>query len=174
MGGVILVSALINYYPIDIGWFGISDICRFLFYSVLGMTVEPWVNKENVKKKLGDWVTLIPLLILAIISYYFSVSKLIMKIHILLMIMLLLSVSMMIEHLRLGWLETVGKNKMTIYVYSWPVQAIIEIALIQILNVNVNIVFIIKVIFGLTIPLLMKWIANKLNFIDGICRYLGL
>lgn len=172
-GGVLLVSALLNYYPIDVGWFGVSDICRFLFFIILGITIEPYINREETKRRMGNWGTVTLVALLAAITYYFCELKPVMKIHIIVMTMLVLSISMAIEQYKLKWLETVGKNNMTIYIYSWPVQAVIEIACIQVLKWNVSVVFLIKAAFGLIIPLVMKWAVSNLQLLKRISGYIG-
>lgn len=171
---VILVTAVLNYFPIDIGWFGISDICRFSFYTVLGITVEPFINRDTVKKVIGSWRFLSVLVAAAGVTGCFNAINIVLKVHILIMVVLFLSVSMLLEHYELKWLEKIGNCNLTIYIYSWPIQAVLEILLVSFLSFDLNATFVIKAIAGLVGPLVLIRIANMLPFVSRLKTYLGI
>lgn len=76
------------------------------------------------------------------------------------MIMFVLTLSIMLQDYKLKKFRTIGKYNLVIYIYSWPVQSIIEITMTRFSGVNYYIIFITKFIFGLCAPILIKLLAD--------------
>ena len=45
---LLLIALLINLYPINIGWFGINDICKYMFYVILGICFQSYKEIERI------------------------------------------------------------------------------------------------------------------------------
>lgn len=160
--GILIISCVLNLYPLHTEWFGISDICKFTFYVLLGVTVEPFITNiydEFVQKH--SWALSVGLIILATVSYVFADYLIVMKIHILIMIMLVMTLSMILQNNELKRFRAIGKHNLVIYIYSWPVQSVIEIGMTRFSGINYYIIFCTKFVFGLCIPILLKLLADR-------------
>jgi len=72
-------------------------------------------------------------------------DNVILQIHTLVMIMLVLSFSMFLEQFKIKFLNTIGNYNLKIYIYSWPIQSVIEIVLKHMTSLNADIVFIVSI-----------------------------
>ncbi len=160
--GILLSSFILNFTPIRIEWFGISDVCKYAFYILLGVMIEPIVldTYHNCEKKIKI-VCLITCVILAGFSYQHSNYTLILKLHIIVMIMIVTTISMILEDKELKLFRLIGKNNLVIYIYSWPIQSVIEILMTRFTSSDYYLVLFCKFVFGLSAPLLIKKIADR-------------
>lgn len=156
-GGVVGALCL-TLFPLKITWFGIEDICVFWFYMLLGSCVCEYA----VEKDKYDFVSLPVMIIafaLAVWLYRFSGSAFSRTLSCLLMLYFTLSLSVAITRLSksraASFLDYVGRHAFTIFVYSWPMQAVAEMVLTIVLKVRWFVTYPVMFATGLCGPLFL-------------------
>ena len=147
---------------------------------MLGMMVCNTLTKEETKVKRS--ILLASLVLSAGLFYLYKVvdnsitQTILSKIISLLMIIFMLECSMFlssIKHLKfVELLKYIGKHAFTIYIYSWPMQAVVELVFTVILKLNWWITFLVMFIVGLCGPLIMYELYTRFIkrnwFLDGM------
>lgn len=177
-GGCLAVVATV--FPIPTGWFGIRDICQEFVYVMLGMMVSDTLTKSKTSFKRNIIIT--SLVLSSGLFYLYKVvdngitQTMLSKIISLLMIIFMLECSMLLSSIKLckfiELLQYIGKHAFTIYIYSWPMQAIVELALTVVFKLDWWITFLVMFIVGLCGPLIMYELYTRFIkrnwFLDGM------
>lgn len=133
MGGVVVALGIIlTLRPIPVKWFGISDFSVECVYTLWGMLCSKAIIREKEKVCKG---------LLAGIAFVISVAMYVMdgsnienKIISLLMIYVVLVLSVQLSRFDMNIVKYMGRHAFTIYIYSWPIQAVIEFILAVLLK----------------------------------------
>lgn len=155
-----VVSFFLNIFPVKIAWFGIEDVTKNLFYMVIGLYISKSTTKDQFRgnKSLNGMVAVIAA---GFIAKLCDRTLYIDRIVCLVMLYAVLNIVAGISKYPLKILKYIGKHAFTIYIYSWPIQAIIELFLFIVLKVNWLFCYIIMFAGGLTGPLLIYYIYNR-------------
>lgn len=167
---LILVLALaMATFPPDINFFALNDICDQFIFFCMGILVEN-VLIEKRDKVLNPFVALI-CLALAISSFvllrkysYFNLFFLLNLSNVIvgiLMLYVVLYVSVFFERKGSKILDYFDGKTFSIYIISWPCQAVTEIVLNRVLNLHWYIVMLGMFVIGLFVPLLINAIYKK-------------
>lgn len=140
-------------------WFGLNDVKNYLCWYLLGLILGDQENFENVLK-----VKIISLiLVICSVAVYYLKFFPYRPIVAALMIFFVLYVSIMFNIKRSKFMQKIEKCNYTIYILSWPIQALIEIVANKVFGLHVIICMFLMFIFGISIPILITLILNWLN-----------
>ena len=162
---MIFIVFLLNIFPINIDWFAIKDICKELIYSVAGIYFcKKLVNKEDRYFKLKY---LLFFLATAISVCYYAIYKHNIYIYIYYvyiswsMIYSILCISYFLKNLKIP--NYISDNILTLYLYGWPFQAVLEIFVNKIFKLKWYLIFPSMFIIGIIGPLVMLKIYKKIK-----------
>lgn len=179
---LLVFSLFIAVFPIDIYWFAINDICDQLIYFCLGMLFENIIlnrTKDFLQLGFAIFNVFFAIFIFIFVRCYnlyvfdglLNLSNIIIGV---LMIYSILFVSVALENKRNRILDYFDGKTFSIYIISWPCQAVTEIVVNRILHMHWYIVMPAMFIAGLGVPLLLnevysriKWHPEFVNLIFG-------
>lgn len=179
---LLLISLLLAIFPIQINWLAINDICKLLIYFCIGILVkEAVLNNKNTLLRIdisiyGICISVILFVILKFfgISYNHWIYNLSNIIIAILINYALMSFSVLIEKKGSKMLDYLDGKTFSIYIISWPCQAVTEIIFNRVLHMHWYIVIPAMFIAGLGIPLLVnavykriKWHPKFINLVFG-------
>jgi len=160
----------IHFYPINTGWLGIRDVCFYGLYFWLGVIVSDCVIAQyaqlfSLKKGL---MAMFAASMLFIGLFYFMKGTMLIKGILSLLTALLMIYAIFVfgteyqrrEYVFLDWLN--GKV-FTVFLLSWPCQAVIQIWLNKILKLNWYYVMPSMFFAGLFGPLFVIYIYEKFH-----------
>ena len=164
-----LVGASIGIYltccPIEIEWFGVSDICKELVYVLIGIFTCKYFIERGVFDSLNKTMIAISL-ILSIIFFVNFKGILWEKAISFLMIYFIIGLSIILcqlcENAINTMLKVIGTRAFTIYIYSWPIQAVVEIVLVLKLNMPWQVVTSVLFVCGLFGPIIIYEVGSNL------------
>lgn len=170
---IILFIALgLEIFPVNINWFAINDICGYLIYFCIGIaSCDFIINKRNSFFKLP--YTLLLIAVSTVLFFYFNlnnyfglgylvnISSFIIAI---LMLYAILYFAVLFENRGSKLLDYFDGKTFTIYILSWPCQAVVEILFNRILHLHWFITMPTMFCAGLFIPLLIIYIYRKLKY----------
>lgn len=185
ISGIILLALTLALavFPINTDWLAIKDICLELIYFCLGVcTCNYVINNKRIVFRLP--IAIIAMIMSVLIFVFMSVSgyrwiewlhNLSTVIIALLMIYSLFYFSMLLEKKGNSLLGYFDGKTFTIYIISWPCQAITEIVLNRVLHMHWYITMSGIFIVGIGVPLLficiykkLKWHPKFISLIFGI------
>lgn len=159
IGIILLVSLCISFIPELTDWFAIEDVKEYLFYYIFGMALSYMRIKDNelIKKMslLGFPISIVLFLITS--NEYLAI---------------VIACSMILFTFAIGMLwnsrnsclgSIIEKNSYTIYLLSWPAQAVVEVVFNKMFHLPVITVMAAMFISGVTMPLVCAFIINKIN-----------
>lgn len=163
-GGVLLIGTVLTIFPIPVGWFAIQDISIELLYSMLGMFLCGQLVKRRVT--ICRWQFGIISLVFSLILYVSDIGIIGDKIISILMIYFVMTVSVFLSsYFEMKGIRYIGIHAFTIYIYSWPIQVVIEMILTTLLNCSWYVIYFCMFAAGLIGPLLVYEIYCR--FIPG-------
>ncbi len=148
-----LLSLFLTVYPIPSNWFGLKDISTEFVYVVLGMSLSEKI--VDSRDKLCKWYMAVIAGIAAAVLYFSGEIRIGYKVSSILMIYVMLTLAVMLSKYEKGILKYIGKHAFTVYIYSWPVQAVIELILTVGLGISWYVIFFCMFFGGLVGPLLI-------------------
>ena len=156
---LLVCSYFLLWLPKTTDWFGLEDLRLNLFWYVLGYVLSDWEDFECLIRKKA-WLLGLPAA-LALLWLNISVTALIP----LLMIGAILCLGTIVT-VHGNVLKTIERYSFTIFLLSWPVQAVTEIILNKILHLPVWLCMIGMLTAGIAGPMLcvlvMRWIEKKI------------
>ena len=156
---LLVCSYFLLWLPKTTDWFGLEDLRLNLFWFLLGYVLSGWNGFEHIIRK-KVWLLGLPTA-LALLWLNISVTALIP----LLMIGAILCLGTIVT-LESKGLKTIEHYSFTIFLLSWPVQAVTEIILNKILHLPVWLCMIGMLTAGIAGPmlcvLLIRWIEKKI------------
>ncbi len=179
---LLIFALVLAVFPAKTNWFAINDICDQLIYFCIGLTVERLLLNHRSKLMRADValfnivVAIILFVLLKQYMYfgYYWVLNLSNVVIGLLMIYSIVFISMYFENKGSKILDYFDGKTFSIYIISWPCQAITEIVVNRILHMHWYIVMPCMFIVGLGVPLLaneiykrLKWHPKFINLLLG-------
>lgn len=168
---VLFGTLLLALFPIDIDWFAINDICDQLFYFCLGICLEKFIL-ENRTNGLNPFVPLIAVIFAVIVftffksNNYFELTFLINTANTVIALLMLYAVvcfSTLLEKNGNRFLDYFEGKTFSIYIMSWPCQAVAEVVFNRMLHLHWFIVMPLMFCFGLGIPVAVDFLYRKLE-----------
>lgn len=168
-----VLSFLIIYVPSSYitKWFSVNDICLYLFWYLLGFLV---VKLKIEKNKISVCWTLA--FLATCIALFFILGYMVQP---LIAILMILSILGCCQNIRIeNWIifKKMFGNSFSVFILSWPTQAVVEILSNKILHWNVYACMLLMFSLGIFIPLIIirfirlvekKLNTNKLSLIIG-------
>ena len=156
---LLVCSYLLLWLPKTTGWFALEDLRLNLFWYVLGYVLSDWEDFEWLIRKKA-WLLGFPTT-LVLLWLNISATALIP----LMMIGAVLCLGTIVT-VHSNVLKTIERYSFTIFLLSWPVQAVTEIILNKILHLPVWLCMIGMLTAGIAGPmlcvLLIRWIEKKI------------
>ena len=172
-GGVI--SVVLAVFPIKNNIFLLTDISFHAVFYFIGMLFALFSIEKGINRKISISSIVVGCIVLLISypygNYRITSYPVINFLNGLLIIVILWSVSDLAApgiNKLLKYSSSISKYSFTIYLYSWPVQAVFDVILRR-LGVNWLVIIIALFVAGFVIPLAMTYIYQKLQFIH--CRF---
>ncbi len=173
--GILLIVALVlHFVKLDVQWLGISDICDFSVYFVVGYArFELLERKRENGHSLAFYSAMAAgLIAVSLLIWKFVVASVYRDFIIsLLMIASCCAVSGALRNKKTGALDYVAKYVFTFYIYSWPAQAVIE-RICSGLDINWTITTPLMFIVGTLCPMMIIFVYRKCTFLH--CRFIDL
>ena len=133
-GGWISLGIILTFYPIPVRWFAIEDISIEFVYALLGMFLSDFIIKN--KEILFQWYAGAVAGIVAFILYAHGFGTVGYKLTGVLMIYLMLTLAVVLSKHEMRVIKYIGTHAFTIYIYSWPIQAVTEFVVVVILKLQ--------------------------------------
>ena len=178
----IVLSVFIYFVPLKLGVFGISDLCKHALFFIAGMFCFEIFDKFKeilFDNKLRSYIiALITAGIITAVLYNIMirqtgiVNSLFRLITTFIMILLLIILGLIYEKGKLTFLDSINKHTFTIFLLSWPFQAVVEIVLNKILRLPWYVSSIGMLIIGICGPLIVAWLykfGNLKNRFIEVC-----
>lgn len=153
-------------YPIDTDWFAIHDICMNAIFFWVGIKSYRYICNEVSETNI------IKIIILSSISIFvyrlgiynsYIISQFTKLISALCMLQAITLLAEKLSNIGIKALDKIEKNVFTIYLLSWPAQAVGEILLNRIFKCDWYITMVSLFIIGIITPLIIVSIYNKFN-----------
>lgn len=161
LGGIAL---LLSFNPINVEWFGLRDISIHLVYVLTGISICKYFVEKN-RLSFFNLLTAFVSLCLAIALFVLFKGVLVQKAisFIMLFGVIGFSRSFKFKSSRINsFLQYLGNHAFTIFIWSWPVQAVIEILWVLKLGASWFIVFPVLFLSGLMGPIIIYEGCKKL------------
>lgn len=159
---LLLASLLLHLFPIKTGWFSLSDACVYGLYFSLGyfccsfakgiFPVNRWVTLFSIVAFVG----LVAMRVSGLIPLRF------MLVPAIAMIYLILAAGRLYEKGNCQFLRFLQGKTFTIFLLSWPFQAIVEVLFNKVLKLNWYLVSFFMFVAGLVMPLIIYQLVRKL------------
>lgn len=118
------LASLIGYFlPLSTQWFGISDLKTFCIYFCIGMWMKCFEKYKVKKTNVIRWFMSSGMLIVSFVLNYYMKNKITIFIISILMIFVCYELARIFNELRIA--SWISRYNFTIYIYSWPFQAIV-------------------------------------------------
>ena len=167
----------INCYPVNMGWFGIRDICFYGIYFWSGIITSDYIiaNQTNIFSKNKGILAILTGIILFIILSFKIEHRTILNsmLHLLVAILMIYSIlcfGVIYQRKKYVYFNWLNGKVFTVFLLSWPCQAIVEICLNKILNLNWFLVMPSMFLSGLFGPLLIIWIYKKMEIKNKLLK----
>lgn len=172
-GGVLLAAAVLNILPVNTDWFGIKDISQNFLYVLIGCYISKMVTGAGKRYfNAGLGLSSFALSIVLFAATDDTQTVIANRFICILMLYAMLSLGLFLEHYGCHILKVVGNHAFTVYVYSWPVQAVVEMGAVVVLGLPWYAAFIIMFLSGLIIPLAIYTVYTKFfkrnRFLDAM------
>ena len=162
-GGLLFLAALLNFFPVNTDWFGIKDITLSFLYVLLGMYFsEPLVSKGKRALPIGAGV--ICFAMGTTMVFFMPETKVTILVSFFLLMNSTISFAMWLADKHFYWLgalEYFGERAFTVYIYSWPIQAMLELLVVVVLKWTWPICFAVLFISGMCCPVLIYEIYER-------------
>lgn len=150
-------SYLLLYFPETTNWFALEDIRQNLFYYILGIGLARVENPEKLfQNKL--WLLGLP----AALLLFFSTAE-IKALGAVLMVGFLFCVGTMAEPERCPICRKIECYSFTIFLLSWPAQAVAEVLLNKLLHLPALVTMLGMFAVGILVPLICVKVVERLE-----------
>ena len=167
---IFLVAIVLHFIKTDVAWLGISDLCKFTVYFVIG------ILSQNIlkTKKIGNGNLIIGVLLLTsasiVLFLEFHKNTFVMFIESLLMLVACLFVSQLLSKKHFKCVDFINNNVFTFYICAWPVQAVSE-KILNFFTPEWYVYTIVMFLTGVVAPCIVIILYKKLEFIN--CNFLS-
>lgn len=164
-GGYCIAIALgfwLNTHPIKIRWFALEDISFEFVYMMMGMALAKWIVRQK-RIKGNIFLSIMCILIAGALFGLLHSNQYVDFLISVLMIAAVISISFILAGTAGGErIMKIGNDAFTVYLYSWPIQAVVEIMMTVVLKAGWGITFLVMLFSGLAVPLAMLYIYRRM------------
>ena len=168
---VILIALVLAIFPLDINWFALNDICDQLIYFCVGIASCKFIL--TYKNKLFKLPVSLIFIVASVVAFfyfhlhnYFGYAWIRNVLTVSIAFMMLYSIihlCFFIEKKGYELFDFFEGKTFTIYILSWPCQAVTEVVLNRVLHLDWFITMLGMFIAGLIIPLIFIYVYRKLK-----------
>lgn len=159
-GWVALAAAyMLLFLPQTTDWFALEDLRKNAFYFVLGMVIADR-NGENGSVPRWGWLLAFPV---AIVLFRTVNSLLTSSVIACLMIGFTLCIGTKLNLSKIGVLAVIEKYSFSVFLLSWPAQAVVEVACNKLLHLPVLLTMGMMFVAGVVVPLICVKIVSLLE-----------
>ena len=156
---VLAASYLLLFAPQTTDWFALEDLRKTSFYFVLGMVLALWDPDARVVSN-RCWLLTFPV---AIILFRTVNTTLTNSMIACLMIGFVLHVGTLVPSYKFNLFAAIEKNSFTIFLLSWPAQAVVEVVCNKLLHFPVLLTMGMMFLAGITVPLVCVKIVSLID-----------
>ena len=164
----ILVACVILYFlPYGTDWFGFNDFKKAALYFTSGMISNCFIKRHSNNKPRSVtrlFIIAVGLVSCILMTHFFSKNEFIMLLTALIMIYVCWQIASLVGENKLT--HWICNNNFTIYIYSWPFQAL-TMAILEKLYFPWYVVTLCMFVVGITIPILIILVYQKLQRIHN-------
>lgn len=164
------VAIVLHFIKTDIAWLGISDLCKFTVYFVIGILVCGVVKIKKLRS--GELIVgallLVAVSILLFLKFYHNAF--VMFTESILMLMACLFLSQLPAEKNFKCVNFINENVFTFYICSWPFQAVSE-KILGFFTPEWYVYTIVMFLIGVAAPCIIILVYRKLKFIN--CNFLS-
>lgn len=165
---VVLLTGIfvaLHFYPINIVWFGINDVCIYGLYFWIGILVSDFLigNQDKFFSLSTGVCTAFAAVLLfnggpLLIKAMTNIKGVFLFLGAILMIYSIISCGIVYQRKGHSYLDWMNGKTFTMFLLSWPCQAVVEICLNKILKLNSLLVMPAMFLAGLCGPLIVVWL----------------
>ncbi|MBR7179894.1 MAG: acyltransferase [Oscillospiraceae bacterium] len=158
--GFILAAAyLLLFVPQTTDWFALEDLRKNAFYFILGMTASNWSSSASaLTSRL--WLLAFPG---AFVLFRMADGVLSDSLIACLMIGFVLHIGTRLKTDSFRLLSAIEQNSFTVYLLSWPAQAVVEVVCNRILHLPALLTMVMMFTAGVCVPLVCVKIVSILE-----------
>lgn len=168
--GTFLVAIALHFIKTDILWLGLSDLCKFTVYFVIGILAHDVIKIKKLRNtELIVCITLLTAVSLVLVLKFYN-NTLVMFIESMLMLVACLFISQLLAEKNFKSVAFINKNVFTFYICSWPFQAVCE----KVLNFFTPQWYVYTIAMfsvGIIAPCIIIVLHKKLKFLN--CNFLN-
>jgi hypothetical protein len=156
---VLAVSYLLLFLPRATDWFAIEDMRKTMFYFVLGMILairDPEVRMVSSR----CWLLAFPA---AVLLFAATDNTFANSVIACLMIGFVLHIGTWLPVHKINLFTFIEKNSFTIFLLSWPAQAVVEVVCNKLLHLPVLLTMSTMFLAGITVPLICVKIVSLMD-----------
>lgn len=170
--GMLLVSVILHFLKNDILWLGISDLCEFIVYFVIGIFAHQALNVKKTESEKLITGALILTTVSVLMFLKLRQNAVALFAESIFMLTVCLFLSQLLAEKNFKFVKFVNDNVFTFFIYSWPFQAIAE-KMLNVFNPQWFIYTITMFLIGLISPCVIILFYKKVKFINcAFCSYL--
>lgn len=167
-----MVAILLHFIKTDIAWLGLSDLCKFAVYFVIGISVH---NVFKIKISGNPSLIIASLLLTAVSAFLFwefHNNAFVMFLESILMLAACLFLSQLLAEKNFKFVNFINENVFTFYICSWPFQAVSE-KVLDFFALEWYVYTIVMFLTGIIAPCVIIIFYRKFKFINcNILSYL--
>ncbi len=166
----LLVAIVLHFIKTDITWLGISDLCEFTVFFVIGILARDVLKikkHRNVELVIGAFLLTAGSIVLFL---KFRYNPFVMFAESILMLVACLFLSQLLAEKNFKSVNFINENVFTFYICSWPFQAISE-KILDLFTFEWYVYTIFMFLIGVVAPCFIIIVYKKLKFIN--CNFLS-
>lgn len=156
---VLITTYVLLYLPETTAWFALEDVRKAAFYFVLGITLADW-NPDTCVISKSVWLFAFPV---AFVLFRCGANVLYNSVIALLMIGFILHIGTRLPMRKTGLFAMIEKYSFTIFLLSWPAQAVIEVVCNKVLHLPALLVMGMMSLAGIAVPLICVKIVSLID-----------
>ena len=156
---LLIATWLLLFLPRTTDWFALEDLRKTSFYFVLGMVLALWDPDARVVSN-RCWLLTFPV---AIILFRTVNTTLTNSMIACLMIGFVLHVGTLVPSYKFNLFAGIEKNSFTIFLLSWPAQAVVEVVCNKLLHFPLLLTMGMMFLAGITVPLVCVKIVSLID-----------
>lgn len=156
---VLITTYVLLYLPETTAWFALEDIRKIAFYFVLGMALADWDPDACVISK-PVWLLAFPA---AFVLFRCGANVLLNSGIAILMIGFVLHIGTRLPLRKTGLFAMIEKHSFTIFLLSWPAQAVMEVVCNKLLHLPVLLTMGVMFLAGIAVPLVCVKIVSLID-----------
>ncbi len=168
--GTLLIAFVLHFIKIDVAWLGISDLCEFTVYFVIGILARDILKIKKLRKRELIVGALLLTAISIVLFLKLRHNVFVMFVESILMLTVCLFVAQLLAEKNFKCVKFINENVFTFYICSWPFQAVCK-KILDYFNSEWYVYTLVMFLMGVVAPCIIIIVYRKLKFIN--CNFLS-